>query len=183
MGAVPVQHAVLVTGWTGAGKSTIANEIATRLGCTVASFDWLMSGLRAFPDLWSVVELPAEMQRTVGWTLQRRVAEQELRRGASVVFDLVAREQPREDWLSLAESYGAAFTVVECICSDRQLHRERVDGRSRSIPDWYELSWDRVSRGRDAYVPLAEPKLIVDAVDPLDRNVDAVMAYIAERGR
>src|SRR2546427_3126241 len=51
---------VLVSGSTSAGKSTIAEAIAAELGATVASFDWLMSGLRVFPDVWAGVELPVE---------------------------------------------------------------------------------------------------------------------------
>ena len=44
---------VVVTGWTGAGKSTIAEALANELDVTVASFDWVMSAL----------------QRGVGWDL------------------------------------------------------------------------------------------------------------------
>jgi predicted kinase len=47
---------VVVTGWTGAGKSTIADLIAGEAGATVASFDWVMSGLRAIPAVWTAVD-------------------------------------------------------------------------------------------------------------------------------
>jgi predicted kinase len=59
---------VVVTGWTGAGKSTIANAIAASLDATAVSFDWVMSGLRVFPELWAGIELPVERQRSVGFT-------------------------------------------------------------------------------------------------------------------
>ncbi len=88
-------HLVVIGGPTGSGKSTMAEAVAADLGATVASFDWVMSGLRAFPDIWDVVELPVERQRAIGWSLLSRVAEQQLRRNASVVLDLVAREEPR----------------------------------------------------------------------------------------
>ncbi len=39
----------MVTGWTGAGKTTTAELVAEQLGATVASFDWLVSGLRVDP--------------------------------------------------------------------------------------------------------------------------------------
>ena len=173
-----VLHLVLVGGPTGSGKSTMAEAIAGDLGATVASFDWLMSGLRAFPEVWGAIESPVEQQRAIGWSLLGRVAEQQLRRDASVVLDLVARETPREEWARLASRYGAAFHVVECICSDPVVLRDRVDGRTRSIPDWYELSWEAVQRSRANYVALAEPKLVIDAVAPFAENLAAVRQFL-----
>jgi len=156
----------------------LADAVAADLGATVASFDWLMSGLRAFPEVWAAVEYPVERQRAIGLSLAGRVAEQQLRRDASVVLDLVVREQPREAWAQLAARYGAAFYVVECICSDPDVLRARVEGRRRSIPDWYELSWENVERSRANYVPLAEPKLVIDAVAPFEDNLTVVREYL-----
>ena len=165
---------ILVTGWTGAGKSTIADRIAADIGGTLASFDWLMSGLRVLPEVWAAVDEAADLQRRVGWNLLSRVAEQQLRRGSSCVLDVVAREEPRAEWETLAERLGARFGVVECICSDVAVHRTRLEGRRRDIPGWYELTWEGASRGREAYRPLDEPKVVVDAIDSLDQNVDRV---------
>jgi predicted kinase len=173
-----VQRLVLVGGYTGSGKSTMANAVATQLSCVVGSFDWLMSALRPFPEVWDVVELPVERQRAVGWSLLGRLAEQELRRGRDVVLDFVAREDPRREYAALADRYGASFSVVECVCSDAVVHRERVDGRTRDIPGWYELDWTDVERGRAAYQPLREPKLVIDAVNPFDHNLELVRAHL-----
>jgi predicted kinase len=169
---------IVVSGWTGAGKSTIADRIAAELGGTVASFDWVMSGLRALPEVWAAVEQPSERQRRVGWNLLSRVAEQQLRRGSSCVLDLVAREEPRVEWQALAARQGARFAVVECICSDVAVHRSRIEGRRREIPGWYELTWEGVGRSRDAYRPLAEPKVVLDAVDPVDDNLGVARRYL-----
>lgn len=165
---------VLVSGWTGAGKSTIADLVAADLDATVAGFDWVMSGLRAIPEIWDVVELPVERQRRIGWNLLSRVAEQQLRRGRSCVLDLVAREEPRTEWEDMATRHGARFEVIECICSDEAVHRSRVEGRRRDIPGWYELEWAHVQAGRERYTPLAEPKLVIDATSSLDVNLARV---------
>lgn len=42
MSAIALPRLVVVTGWTGEGKSTVADVSAADIGCTVASFDWLM---------------------------------------------------------------------------------------------------------------------------------------------
>ena len=169
---------VVVTGWTGAGKSTLADALASELGATVASFDWVMSALRSHEDVWSVVEDPVERQRRIGWDLLARVAEQQLRSGRSCILDLVAREQPRQEWTALAGRYGASFAVVECVCADVDVHRSRVDGRRRGIPGWYELTWERVERGRRRYEPLSEPKVVIDAVESLEHNLAVVMHHL-----
>jgi predicted kinase len=169
---------VVVTGSTATGKSTTANAIAAELNATVASFDWLMSGLRPFPDVWAAVELPVEKQRAIGWSLLSRVAEQNLRRGSSVVLDLVAREEPRRAWEQLALECDAAFAVVECICSDAAILRTRVEARRRAIPGWYELRWDDVERSRANYVPLAGPKVVIDAVAPVAENLARVREHL-----
>lgn len=158
----------------------MAAAIAADLGATVAGFDWLMSGLRAFPELWAAVEHPVERQRAIGWSLLGRVAEQQLLRDGSAVLDLVAREQPRHDWAELAARYGSRFHVVECICSDPDVLRTRIEGRTRAIPDWYELTWESVERSHANYVPLADPKLVIDAVAPLAENLDAVRRYLRD---
>ncbi len=159
----------------------MADLVAAELGATVASFDWLMSGLRALPDVWSTVEAPVEGQRRVGWNLLSRVAEQQLRRGSSCVLDLVAREEPRLEWQALADRYDAHFGVIECVCSDVDVHRSRIEGRGRDIPGWYELDWEKVQRGRELYVPLAEPKVVLDAVADVETNLATVRRELLGR--
>ena len=160
----------------------MADAIAADLGATVASFDWVMSGVHAFPEVWDAIELPVERQRAVGWSLLSRITEQQLRRDSSVVLDLVAREEPRARWAELADRYGAGFHVIECICSDPDLLRTRVEGRTRGIPGWYELTWENVQRSRDNYVPLADPKLAIDAVVPFAENLETVRRYLGIEG-
>lgn len=177
------QWLVVVSGWTGAGKSTIADRLGSDLGATVTSFDWVMSGLRAMPEVWAHVELPVERQRRVAWNILSRIAEQQLRRGSSCILDLVARAEPVEEWRHLAGEYDATFAVVECTCADIDLHRSRVEGRQRRIPGWYELDWDHVESVRDRYVALPGPKVVVDAVDSVDENVRHVHRHLDDRRR
>lgn len=176
-----------MSGAPGTGKSTIADAVATALAATVVSFDWVMSGLRRFPDLWERVELPVERQREIGWTLMGRVAEQQLRRGASVVLDLVGRDAAIDEWRELAEGSRAGFFVIECFCDDEQLHRERVEGRQRDIPGWYELTWEHVQSSRQLYAPLRhEPKLVLSAHEAINVNVDRSLTHLGlepERGQ
>lgn len=75
--------------------------------------------------------------------------------------------------------HGARFTVIECVCTDRALHRSRVEGRQWRIPGWYELDWAQVERGRNGYVPLEEPKLTLDSLQPFDDNRARALDWLA----
>jgi hypothetical protein len=79
----------------------------------------------------------------------------------------------------LAEQYGASFHLIECICSDIAVHRSRVEGRMRAIPGWYELTWADVERGRQRYEPLPEPKLVLDAIEPLEHNIARAWTFVS----
>jgi hypothetical protein len=149
------------------------------MAATVVSFDWGMSALRTVADLSDQVELPVERQRDIGWTLMSRVAEQQLRRGGSVVLDLVARDVAINDFADLADRSGAGFSVIECFCEDEEVHRARVEGRTRDIPGWYELKWEHVQVSRRGYVALAhQPKLVLSALDPIEENLTKAFAYV-----
>jgi predicted kinase len=73
------------------------------------------------------------------------VAESQLRLGMPVVVDSVAtHERIRSAWRDLARRYRARFIVIECACSDQQVHRSRIDRRTRNIVGWPELTWRQV---------------------------------------
>jgi hypothetical protein len=42
------------------------------------------------------------------------------------------------------------------------------------------MTWDRVAAGRDRYTPLAEPKLVLDAVSDLDANFVETKAWLRD---
>lgn len=149
---------------------------------TVASFDWLMSGLRAFPEVWPTIERPRERQREIGWALLSRVAEQQLQRGGTCVLDVVAGESARTQWQALASETGASFHVIECVCSDLELHRKLIEGRERTIPDWYEISFEDALRVRRTYLPLEGPKLVLDAVDGSEQNLFKARLFLGLTG-
>jgi hypothetical protein len=77
---------------------------------------------------------------------------------------------------------GASVLVVVTSCRDPALHRARIDGRSRDIPGWPELTWDNVSRFLDRWEPPADVDLRLDATDPVEANVGTLRAQLAKVG-
>ena len=78
----------------------------------------------------------------------------------------------------MAEEEGARSLVVTTGCSDPDVHRVRVEGRRRHIPNWYELDWDHVARSRALWVTPDDVDLVLEATDPVDVNADALRRVI-----
>jgi len=167
---------VLVTGVPGAGKSTVADAIASRLGAAVVAHDWAMSGLRPYPELQRALDEIELGHRTVGWSLLSALARAELRRGRPVVLDGVARAPEVEACGRVAGDEGAELVVVAAVCSDSGLHRARIEGRRRDIPDWYELEWDQVERSAATWSVPPEAALVIDTARVWTENAATIAA-------
>ena len=68
--------------------------------------------------------------------------------------------------------------LVVTDCRDATVHRSRVEGRRRGIPGWYELDWERVQRARDAWVPVADPDLVLDVGARVPQNLDHLRSLL-----
>jgi predicted kinase len=158
---------VLVTGLQGTGKSTVAGIAADLLRAPLIAHDWAMSGLRPFPEVQAaldVMEPPGHGR--VGWSLLRALAQSQLRRGSSVVLDGVARAPQVEMLQRLAAEEGAQFLAIMTECSDLELHRSRVEGRERGIPNWYEFDWSHVEQSRKNWDSNMSVDLKIDTAEP-----------------
>lgn len=68
--------------------------------------------------------------------------------------------------------------MIECICSDEAAHRKQLEERQPGIPGWHELDWSEVVRVKAYYAPWDEERLLLDAVNPLEENIAATLAYL-----
>ena len=168
---------IVFSGLPGTGKSSLAEIICRRLGIPVFAKDWLEATLRRCG--LGEDEASARAVGYAGYELLTTLALRQLRLGQSVILDSVASfERIREQWRRLAKEYGAEWHVIECVCTDESLQRHRLEERQRYIPGWHELEWAEVERVRRYYEPWEESRLIVDAVRPMEENVEAVLSYL-----
>jgi len=161
---------ILVGGIPGTGKTTLATEISLRLGIAYFNKDLLESSLIS-RDICSIKELNG-----VGYALMERIALSELEFGRSVILDCVASYiRVNEYWASFK---AKEIRYIECICSDQELHKARLESRKRNIRNWYELTWGDIETIIKNYEPCFEERLNIDSIKPLKENIESVIKYI-----
>ena len=171
---------VLVTGLQGSGKSTIAEGVGDALGAPVLAWDWLMAALTPFAPLQDALgDMDAPTHRAVGWSLVLHAARAQAQRGLDVVLDGMARAEDVARFRALADDVGAASTVVLTTVDDPDVQRARIEGRSRGIPGWYELTWAQVERSRAAWVAPTDVDLVLDSARQPAALVAAVIEHLA----
>lgn len=169
---------IAVAGLPGTGKSTLAERLARETGTPAFSGDWLMGSLKphgVFDDMDPQTYLAL-------WNgLLETLIVRQLLLGQSAINDGLIDDGTAERWTRLAAEHSAELKVIECVCSDTEVHRSRVEGRVRGIPGWHEIDWAHVERMRGEFPPLTVERLVVDAVDPLDANLAKVRDHLEVR--
>src|SRR5580704_6258337 len=158
----------------------MAEVAGDALGAPVLAHDWAMSGLRPYPELQKALDaMDPPGHRIVGWSLLWALARAQLRRGSSVVLDGVARDAEVVSTRLVAAEEGAATLVCMTSCVDVDLHRSRVEGRRRGIPNWYEIDWEHVAQARASWVTPVDVDIALEAADPVEHNAARLREAIA----
>jgi len=159
---------IAFSGLPGAGKTTIARELARAIGGLHLRIDTIEQALRN-----DGIEVTSQ-----GYVVAYAVAEDNLRLGRIVVSDCVnPDERTRSAWHSVAARAAVRVLNVEIICSDPTEHRRRVESRrpdisGHRVPTWQET----VARDYEGW----KTKLLV--IDTARLNVaQAVSAIVAAK--
>lgn len=166
---------IVVAGLPGTGKSTLAERIARTIGAPVFAGDWLMGVLKPYGMLKDL-DRPSYLEMYYG-LLQTLVIRQ-LQLDQSAIVDCLMDDDRIASWRATAAEHGADVLVVECICSDAEVHRARLEARRRGIPGWHEVDWAHVARMRTEFPALTTDRITVDAVDPVEQSLAVVLSEL-----
>lgn len=169
---------IAMAGLPATGKSTIAEILGGRLSASVVSVD---------PIEAAILEAGIASDQPTGlaaYLVAETMAGLVLESGHNVIVDAVNGVDPaREQWVGLARSRGEVLRFIEVICSDSELHRERLETRGRGRSRGSEPTGHAVEQSLDEYLPwagesAAVPRITLDSARPLGVNVDAALAFI-----
>jgi predicted kinase len=164
---------IVLSGLPGTGKSEIADGIARARKAPVLSVDPIESAIvRAGIHQTFETGLAAYL---VALTLAAR----QLAAGLDAVIDAVnSVEEARNWWRELAAKHAVELRIIECFLSDETVHRTRLASRARGLA-LPEPSWDDVERRRAEWTSWPEPHLTLDALSPVDVNLEKALQYLA----
>lgn len=156
---------VVFSGLPGIGKSTIARELARRLGAV-----WLR-----VDTIETAIADEATPITDEGYRAAQAVAIDNLRLGLDVIGDSVNPwMETRDAWRDAGLAAGAEVLEVEVVCTDPAEHRRRVETRVVDVAGLTPPTWDEVA-GRD-YRPWTRDRLVIDTAG---RTVEACAAAIS----
>jgi predicted kinase len=172
--------AISVSGIQGTGKSTLARALGYAIGAVVFSRGPLMdvalaAGVPTDPPEGSALKGVGDL----AYDLQTALLREQLGMGHSVVLDCGADWLVRDGWRKVADDAGANFWIVDTVCSDVDLHRQRFEARG---PVWQcDLgeTWEMVDALRLRFQVHPQAVFVADAVRAVEENVNLIRVLIA----
>lgn len=163
---------IALAGLPGTGKSSIARQLAQRLGIMWLRIDTMDQAI------WTSSTAPRDLE---DWTYRaaQAVAADNLALGLDVLADCVNDcRAARDGWEAAARQAGADVTWLEVVCSDPAEHRRRIETRSSDIAGLVLPDWDAVA-GR-VYDARDRERIVVDTAH---RSLDACVEEALDRLR
>ena len=97
------------------------------------------------------------------YEVARALVDEHLRLRHPVIVDAVNPvEAPRAAWRNLAAKHRVSLKIIECVCSDETIHRQRIEAPVRSKSGTHELTWARLLQRRSEYEAWTDPRLVLD---------------------
>lgn len=162
---------IVMRGYPGTGKSTIARAIATALPAPLIDRDIIRQmAVDIFGDLPGVGHFSYE--------LMFALAREQLRLGLSVVVDTpltyhTTYKQAKE----LARAFHIPMLVVHCVCPP-EVQKRRLEGRKGNVSEFQITSWEEWEQWKPRFEDFDDEGCVIDTSNPLDDSLARVMHTI-----
>ncbi|MEP4978249.1 AAA family ATPase [Ascidiaceihabitans sp.] len=158
---------VSLSGLPGVGKTTLAKALAAKVKAVYLRVDSIETALKNSA-------LRVNSAEDAGYLAVASVALDNLLLGFDVIADSVNPvEITRNLWAETAVFGHALLLNVEVVCSDKALHRNRVEVRASDIQGLVVPTWQQVSDR--TFEPWLEDRVLVDtSINDIDECVSKV---------
>lgn len=157
---------IAMKGYAGCGKSALARALSREFHWPVIDKD----------DIRDLLDDQTQTAGPLAYMLMFNIARRQLLQHLNVICDSpltgsIAYERAQ----AIANEAHASLAIVECICSDEALWRERINGRKAlHLPAHHQTNWETFQAFlRQPFVqevyPITHPHLILDTAQPFDR--------------
>lgn len=169
---------IVVAGMRGTGKTSLARAVARELHAVYLDKDTIKDCAIALAERLKLDQVQ-QLAGPLSYELLLDVARDNLSLGLSVVLDSPAGYQVfREKVKGLARSARVELRLIECICTDDRLLRQRVESRSQDLPAYRTRDWATYQHEVAQFERLTERRLVVDTAESLSVNLRKVLAYL-----
>lgn len=169
---------IVFAGLPGTGKTSLARTVARELRAVYLDKDTVKD---LVVDVGREMKLgqAAELAGPLSYELLVAIARDNLTLGLSVVLDSPAGYRIfREKVEQLARSAKVDLKLIECVCTNEGLLRDRIEHRGQELPEYRARNWETYQRDRAQFERLVGPRLIVDTAEPLQLNVRKVLNHL-----
>jgi len=164
-------------GLSGGGKSTIGRALSKHLGWPLIDKD----------DVKDLLDERIPEAGGLAYDIMFQIARCQLLQGLNVIRDspLTGRMAYAHAQTIATETY-ANLVLIECICSDEFLWRQRIDARKTlGLPAHQQTDWDAFQDYRRDYhsqaaYPIVHPHLVVDTVRPLHECLAQIIEWLEQ---
>lgn len=169
---------IVFAGLPGTGKSSLARSVARERRAAYLDKDTIKDAVIALADRMKVPS-GQQLAGPLSYELLVVLARDNLTLGLPVVLDSPASYQLYRDQVKqLAKGLRADLRLIECICTDENLLRQRVERRGQELPEYRTRNWAEYQRQRAQFERLVDRRLVVDTAQSLPLNLRKVLAYL-----
>ncbi|KTD45460.1 shikimate kinase [Legionella quinlivanii] len=169
---------IILGGLPGTGKSTIARQLAKTIEAVYLRIDSIEQAIKNASQYSNQggIQVIAE-----GYMTAYAIAKDNLEIGLTVVTDSVNPvEITREAYRKIAREMNKPYLEIEIICSDKAIHKERVETRQINIQGLTPPTWQEVL-DRD-YELWESKKLTIDtAIHTPEQAIKEIIARLGQK--